>query len=75
MGIQLKVTTIGNSTGVILPKEVLARLKIKKGDKVYLTEAPDGYFLTPFDERFASQVEAAADFMGKYRDVLRELAK
>jgi putative addiction module antidote len=75
MGLSLKVTTVGNSTGVILPKEALARLKVKKGDKVYLTESPGGYSLTAFDERFASQVEAAEDFMKEYRDVFRELAK
>jgi putative addiction module antidote len=46
---KLKLTTIGNSAGVVLPKEVLARLKLDKGDSVYLTEAPDGYRLTPYD--------------------------
>ena len=75
MGISLKVTTVGNSTGVILPKEALARLKVKKGDRVYLTESPGGYSLTAFDERFSSQVEAAEGFMNEYRDVFRELAK
>ena len=75
MGITLKLTTIGNSTGVILPKEVLAKLRVEKGDTVYLTESPEGYLVTPYDERFARQVEAAEDFMKEYRDVLKELAK
>lgn len=50
MGISLKLTTVGNSTGVILPKEVLACLRLKKGDTVYLTESPDGLLMTPYDE-------------------------
>ena len=75
MGITLKLTTIGNSTGVILPKEVLVKLRVEKGDTVYLTESPEGFLVTPYDERFASQVEAAEDFMKEYRDVLKELAK
>lgn len=75
MGIPLKLTGIGNSTGVVLPKDVLGKMKVAKGDTLYLTETEDGYALTPFDERFAKQVEAAEDFMKKYRDVLRELAK
>ncbi len=75
MGIPLKLTKVGNSTGVVLPKEVLARLKLAKGDVVYLTETSEGYQITPYDERFARQVEAAEDFMREYRDVLRELAK
>jgi len=53
--VKLKVTTVGNSTGVVLPKEVLARLKVEKGDTLYLTEAPEGYRITPYNpsgERF-----------------------
>jgi putative addiction module antidote len=73
--IALKVTTVGNSTGVVLPKEVLARLKIGRGDTVYLVETPDGYELTPYDESFARQVRAAEKVMREQRDVLRELAR
>lgn len=73
--IALKVTTVGNSTGVVLPKEVLARLKIQKGDTLYLVETPDGYQLTPYDEVFARQVRAAEEVLRDHRDVLRELAK
>jgi len=69
------VTQIGNSTGVILPKEVVARLKIKKGDSVYLTETADGYTLSPYDPEFEAQMEAAREGMGRYRNALRELAK
>ena len=75
MGIAVKLTTVGNSTGVVLPKEILSGMKVRKGDTLYLTETPDGYLITPYDERFARQVEEAQDFMRNYRDVLRELAK
>jgi putative addiction module antidote len=72
---KLKVTTVGNSTGVVLPKEVLSRLKLQKGDVLYLTETPDGYKITPYDEEFARQMEVAERVMRENRDVLRELAK
>lgn len=75
MGIARKVITVGNSVAVLLPKEVLARLKVEAGDTVYFTETSEGVQISPYDERFANQVEAAEDFMKKYRDVLRELAK
>jgi len=69
------VTQIGNSTGVILPKEVAARLKVKKGDSVFLTETPDGYAITPYDPEFETQMKAARRGMAKYRNALHELAK
>jgi putative addiction module antidote len=72
---KLKVTTIGSSAGIILPKEVLARLKVQKGDTLYLTEAPDGVRLTPYDPAFEEQMSLARKFMRESRDVLRELAK
>lgn len=72
----LKLTQIGNSVGVILPKEVLARLNVGKGDTVYLTEAANGgVTLSPYDEAFEVQMEAARRIMKKRRNVLRELAK
>jgi putative addiction module antidote len=71
----LKLTQIGNSVGLVLPKEVLARLKLEKGDTVFLTEAPDGVRLTPHDPSFEIQMEAARAIMKKRRNVLRELAK
>lgn len=70
-----KVIDIGNSQGVILPKEMLARLNVKKGDLLYITETPDGIQLVPYDEEFAAQMEAARQIMRENRDVLRELAK
>ena len=75
MNAVLKLTTVGNSAGVVLPKEIVADLNVAKGDRLYLTKTPDGYLLTPYSETFARQVEAAEDFMREYRDVLRELAK
>ena len=71
----LKLTQIGNSVGVILPKEVLARLKLVKGDTVYLTENPEGVMLSPNDPVFELQLDAARAIMKKRRAVLRELAK
>ena len=71
----LKLTQIGNSVGIILPKEVLARLKLVKGDVLYLTENPDGVTLTPNDPTFEAQIDAARGIMKKRRAVLRVLAK
>ena len=71
----LKLTQIGNSVGVILPKEVLARLKLEKGDTLYLTDAANGVMLTPYSAAFEAQMTAARSVMKKRRNVLRELAK
>ncbi len=71
----LKLTKIGNSVGLILPKEVLARLKLEKGDTVFLTDAPGGVTITPNDADFEAQMDAARQIMKSRRAVLRELAK
>jgi putative addiction module antidote len=71
----LKLTQIGNSIGVILPKEVLARLKLEKGDVLHVTETPDGLALTPYDPSFDDQLELGREFMREYRDTFRALAK
>ncbi|HET8876984.1 MAG TPA: AbrB/MazE/SpoVT family DNA-binding domain-containing protein [Casimicrobiaceae bacterium] len=71
----LKLTQIGNSVGVILPKEMLARLRVEKGNVIYLTESPDGYRITPYSEEFEAQMKAARKIMKERRAVLRELAK
>ncbi len=74
--LSLKITTIGSSAGLILPKEAMARLKVQKGDTLYLTEAPDGgYRITPYDPDFERQMSLAEDIMHEDRDVLRTLAK
>jgi putative addiction module antidote len=72
---RLKVTKIGNSLGLILPKEVLARLKLAKGDEVFITETPDGYRITPHNPAFEAQMIAARTITKRRRAVLRELAK
>ena len=71
----LKLTRVGNSVGVVLPKETLARLKLEAGDTVYLTDSPDGFRLTPHDPSFAAQFAVAERIMKRRRAVLRELAK
>ncbi len=71
----LKLTQIGNSVGVILPKDMLARLKLEKGDTVFVTDAADGIKLTPYSLEFEAQMTAARDVMKRRRNVLRELAK
>ena len=73
--VALKVRPFGNSVGVVLPKEVLARLKVGEGDTLYLTEAPDGFRLTPYDPEFEEQMALAREIMTDNRDVLRELAE
>jgi putative addiction module antidote len=75
MAITLKVTTIGNSTGVILPKEVLAKLHVQKGDTLLLTESPEGYRVTAYDPEIARAMEAFNRVRRRYRNALRELAK
>ena len=70
----LKITTVGNSAGVILPKEVLAKLRVQKGDTLYTTETPNGIELSPYNPAFVEQMEAAENIMRKDRDVLKKLA-
>ena len=71
----LKVTTVGNSTGVVLPKEILQRLRIERGDTLYVLETPNGIELVPYDPEFATQMEAAERVMREDRDVLKKLAE
>ena len=71
----LKITQIGNSVGVILPKEVLARLKVAKGDTLFLTDAANGIILTPYDPELEVQLKLGREFMHEYRDTFHQLAK
>jgi putative addiction module antidote len=71
----LKLTQIGNSVCVILPKDVLARLKLERGSTLFITETPNGYTLTPYDPALADQIEAGREFMWDYRDTFHQLAK
>jgi len=72
---KVKVTTVGSSTGIVLPKEALSKLRVGKGDLLYLTETPNGIELSPYDPEFAEQLEVAERVMRKYRNALRRLAK
>lgn len=72
---KLKITTIGASAGLILNKEIMTRLRVKKGDSLYLTEAPGGFRVTPYDPEFERQITAAEEIMHEDRDVLRALSK
>ncbi len=69
----LKLTQIGNSVGLILPKEVLVRLKLVKGDTVFLTDAPGAVTITPHDPSFEEQLEIGREFMREYRDTFNAL--
>ena len=71
----LTVTTIGNSLGILLPKEVTQRLEIQKGDKLFLTHGPDGYRITVYDPEFEEQMNLARKIMKNRRNALRQLAK
>jgi putative addiction module antidote len=73
--LKLKLTTVGNSVGDVLPKEALDKLRLEKGDRVFLTESPEGFRLTPYDPEFEHQMTMARKIMNKRRDVLHELAK
>ncbi|WP_374320516.1 AbrB/MazE/SpoVT family DNA-binding domain-containing protein [Pseudoxanthomonas kaohsiungensis] len=72
---KLKITAIGNSAGVILPKELLARLRVDKGDELHALETPDGIRLTTYDPVLAAQMEVAEQVMREDRQLLRKLAE
>ena len=71
----LKITTVGNSAGVVLPREILDRLHVEKGDMLYVLETPNGIELTPYNQAFGKQMDVADRVMREDRDVLRKLAE
>jgi putative addiction module antidote len=74
--IELKVRKIGNSLGVVLPKEAVGRLRAGEGDRLFLIEASDGaYQLTPYDPAFEKKMQKAEDIIGRYRNTLHALSK
>ena len=73
--LKVKVTPIGNSMGIVLPKEAITKLKAEKGDVLYLVDGPEGLTITPYQQDFETQMEAAEKIMKKYRNALHELAK
>ncbi len=72
---KLKVTSVGNSTGVIIPQALRERLRVERGDTLFAVDTPDGVLLTPYDPEVEKQLEAGRTFMRRYRDTLRTLAK
>lgn len=72
---KLKITTVGNSAGVILPKELMARLRLEKGDELFALETPGGIVLTTYDPELAAQMEVAERIMREDRLVLHKLAQ
>jgi len=72
---KLKVTAIGNSTGVILPKELLEKLRVGRGDELIATETPDGILLSPYDADFAAQMDVAERVMRRRRNLLKKLGE
>jgi putative addiction module antidote len=75
MHFKVKLSQIGNSVGLILPKEALSAMHVEKGDTLTFTSAPDGFRVTPFDSDVDKQIEVGREFMREYRDTLRALAK
>lgn len=75
MATTLKITTVGSSAGVVLPKEILHRLRVEKGDLLYVIDTPNGIELSAYDEEFAEQMEVAKRVMREDRDALRKLAE
>lgn len=73
--VELKITQIGNSLGVILPKELLAKLKVEKGDSLHVLETKDGVELTPFDPELAEQMAVLDRVMRENRDLFHKLAQ
>lgn len=72
---ELKITQIGNSLGVILPKELLAKLKVGKGDSLHVLDTQDGVELTPYDPELAEQMDVLDQVMRENRDLFRRLAE
>lgn len=73
--VKTTIRNIGNSKGIILPKEVLAALRVDSGDDIYITETPNGVQLTAYDADFVRTMEVAERVMREHRDVLRKLAE
>jgi putative addiction module antidote len=71
----VKLTTVGSSTGIVLNKELLERLRVKKGDLLHVLQTPGGIELTPYDPEFAEQIAIAEEVMRSDRNVLKKLAE
>jgi putative addiction module antidote len=75
MATSVKITTVGNSAGIVLPKELLSHMNVEKGDVLFVSKTPDGIHLVPYQETLAVQMEMAREIMRENRDVLRKLAE
>jgi putative addiction module antidote len=73
--VKLKLRSVGTSTGVVLPKEFLHRLKVRKDDELFAIETPEGYLLTPYDPEIEEQLKLGRELMKEHRETLRALAK
>jgi putative addiction module antidote len=73
--VALKLRKIGNSVGALIPQEALSALNVREGDTLYLTQAPDGFRITPYDPEFEEQMKVAREVMKRDRNLLRALAK
>ena len=71
----LKLTGVGTSTGVVIPKEMLTRMNVEKGDVLQAVETKDGYLITPYDQEVQRQLELGREFLKKYRETFQALAK
>ncbi len=71
----LKLTSVGTSTGMVVPKEMLSRMKVEKGDMLYAVETAEGYLVTPYDPSVQEQLEHGRRFMKRYRETFKALAK
>lgn len=72
---KIKLTAVGTSTGAIIPKDMLVRMKVKKGDELFAVETPSGFLLTPYDPKIEKQLRLGREFMSEYRETFRALAK
>jgi putative addiction module antidote len=75
MATVVKITTIGNSAGIVLRKEILSHMNVQKGDSLYITKTSGGFQIGPYDEEFAAKMEVAERMIGKYKDAFRRLAE
>jgi putative addiction module antidote len=73
--VTLKLTSVGTSTGAVIPKEMLSRMKVAKGGTLFAVETPSGYLLTPYDPAVEQELALGREFMAEYRDTFRALAK
>jgi len=73
--VKLKLRPVGTSAGIIVPKEMLVRLRVNMEDDLFAVETPDGYLLTPYDPEIEKQLKLGREFMAKFRNSFRALAK